>query len=172
VGIFGLIQNYEKVRISILQFLLGEIKLRDELDHNYEILVVEDNNGDIRLIKEVFKDIGLKNSIKIARDGEEAMKILCREGEYLNEPIPKLILLDLNLPKKDGREVLAEIKSHDELKSVPVIVLTTSNSEEDIAYTYSNYGNAYITKPADLEQFLKVLKAIPEFWFNIVKLPR
>lgn len=148
------------------------MNLSEKLNYNYEILIVEDNTGDIRLIKEVFRDLGLHNNMLIARDGEEAMKILCREGEYHNAPLPKLILLDLNLPKKDGREVLNEIKSHDELKSIPVIVLTTSNSEEDIINTYCNHVNAYITKPADLKQFSNVLRGIQDFWFNVVKLPR
>jgi CheY-like chemotaxis protein len=151
---------------------LGEMNLSDKLNYNYEILIVEDNIGDIRLIKEVFRDLGLHNNMLIARDGEEAMKILCREGEYLNAPLPKLILLDLNLPKKDGREVLSEIKSHNELKSIPVIVLTTSNSEEDIINTYCNHVNAFITKPTDLKQFSKVLRGIQDFWFNVVNLPR
>lgn len=136
-----------------------------------EVLLVEDNPGDVRLTQEAFKEGKLRNSLHIVMDGVEAMAFLQREGEYADAPHPDLILLDLNLPKKDGREVLAEIKADDLLKSIPVIVLTTSSAEEDIIRTYNHHANCYITKPIDLEQFINVVKSIGDFWFTVVKLP-
>jgi chemotaxis family two-component system response regulator Rcp1 len=138
---------------------------------NIEILLVEDNPGDIRLTKEALKEGKVRNSLNVVMDGEEAMAFLRKEGEFTGAPRPDLILLDLNLPKKDGREVLAEIKDDDDLKSIPVVVLTTSQAEEDIARTYDLHANCYITKPVDLEQFLNVVHSIEEFWLSIVKLP-
>lgn len=136
-----------------------------------EILLIEDNPGDIRLVKEVFKDAKLNNNLQVALDGEEAIKMLRQEGEYFKAPRPDLILLDLNLPKKNGREVLREIKEDDELKCIPVVILTTSNAEEDLIETYKHDANCYITKPVDLDEFIKVVKSIQNFWLEIVKLP-
>jgi chemotaxis family two-component system response regulator Rcp1 len=136
-----------------------------------EILLVEDNPGDVRLIKEVFKDAKIYNAMQVAYDGEAAMEILRREGEYKDAPSPDLILLDLNLPKKDGREVLREIKGDESLKCIPVVILTTSNAEEDLIETYMMNANCYITKPVDLDQFINVVESIENFWLSIVKLP-
>ena len=136
-----------------------------------EILLVEDNPGDVRLVREVFKDAKVANNISVAEDGVEAMAFLRKEGRFTNAVHPDLILLDLNLPKKDGREVLTEIKTDDALKRIPVIVLTTSSAEEDIMKSYSEYANSYITKPINLEQFIKVVRSIEDFWLTIVKLP-
>jgi chemotaxis family two-component system response regulator Rcp1 len=136
-----------------------------------EILLVEDNPGDVRLTQEAFKSNKITNNLYIARDGVEAMAFLYREGKYAGSPRPDMILLDLNLPKKDGREVLAEIKQDDHLKMIPVVILTTSSSEEDILKTYGLYANCYITKPVELDQFLIVVKSIQDFWFTFVKLP-
>lgn len=137
-----------------------------------KILLVEDNPGDIRLTQEVFKDAKMKNELSVVMDGEEAISYLRKTGKYKDVTTPDLILLDLNLPKKDGREVLAEIKRDSVLTSIPVIILTTSAEEEDIANTYSNHANCYITKPIDFNQFIKVVKAIEDFWLTIVKLPQ
>ncbi len=134
-----------------------------------EILLVEDNPGDVRLIKEVFKDAKIYNNMQVAYDGEAAMEILRRDEG--NTIFPDLILLDLNLPKKDGREVLREIKGDDCLKCIPVVILTTSNAEEDLIETYKMNANCYITKPVDLDQFINVVKSIENFWLSIVKLP-
>jgi two-component system, chemotaxis family, response regulator Rcp1 len=134
-----------------------------------EILLVEDNPGDVRLIKEVFKDAKIYNNMQVAYDGEAAMEILRKDDG--NIIFPDLILLDLNLPKKDGREVLREIKGDDCLKCIPVVILTTSNAEEDLIETYKMNANCYITKPVDLDQFINVVKSIENFWLSIVKLP-
>ncbi|MDG6256397.1 MAG: response regulator [Methanomicrobiaceae archaeon] len=136
-----------------------------------EILLVEDNPGDVRLTKEALREGKVRNNLHIVMDGEEAMAFLRKEGEYAGAPRPDLILLDLNLPRKDGREVLAEIKDDEDLKSIPVVVLTTSQAEEDVARTYNLHANCYITKPVDLEQFLHVVHSIENFWLSIVKLP-
>ena len=136
-----------------------------------EILLVEDNPGDVRLIKEVFKDAKILNNIHVAIDGETALQFLLSQGKYVESPRPDLILLDLNLPKMDGRELLSEIKKNGKLKSIPVVILTTSTAEEDIRDTYSNHANSYITKPVDLDRFIKVVKSIEDFWLSIVKLP-
>ena len=135
------------------------------------ILLVEDNPGDIRLTKEVLKDGKIKNNLSVAMDGEEAISYLKKEGSYSNALTPDIILLDLNLPKKDGREVLAEIKSDSNLMMIPVIILTTSSAEKDILSTYANYANCYITKPVDFNQFINVIRSIENFWLTIVKLP-
>lgn len=137
-----------------------------------EILLVEDNPGDVRLTTEVLKDAKLCNCISVVSDGVEAMEFLNRQGVYGEAKRPDLILLDLNLPRKDGREVLEEIKADPNLKYIPVVILTTSNAEQDIIKSYSLHANCYITKPVDLEQFSKVVSSIEEFWFSIVKLPR
>ncbi len=136
-----------------------------------EILLVEDNSGDIRLTKEALYESKLKNNLYIVRDGEEAMEFIRKEGKYEAMPRPDLILLDLNLPKKDGRQVLAEIKKDDYLKRIPVVVLTTSSADEDIMRSYNLHANCFITKPVDLDQFMDVVKSIEGFWFTIVKLP-
>ena len=139
--------------------------------HLIEILLVEDNPGDVRLTIEAFKDGKIQNNLHIAKDGVEAIAFVKRQGDYQNVPNPDLILLDLNLPKKDGREVLAEIKADPQLKHIPVIVLTTSEAERDILKTYELHANSYITKPVDLNQFFEVIKSIEAFWLTIVKLP-
>jgi two-component system, chemotaxis family, response regulator Rcp1 len=139
--------------------------------HPIEILLVEDNPGDARLAMEALKDSKLKNNLYIAEDGIEAMDFLNRKGKYSQMPRPDLILLDLNLPKKDGREVLAEVKSNDDFKRIPIVILTISRAEEDIFKTYNLHANCYVTKPLDLEQFMKVVKSIEDFWLTIVKLP-
>ena len=136
-----------------------------------EILLVEDNSGDVRLTQEVLKDNKLRNNMYVAGDGVEAMMFLHREDKYADAPRPDVILLDLNLPKKDGREVLAEIKRDPNLKSIPVVILTTSNADEDIIKSYNLHANCYVTKPIDLNQFIKVVKSIKEFWLTVVKLP-
>ena len=136
-----------------------------------EILLVEDNIGDARLAKEALKESKIKNDLQIVCDGIDAMDFLHGKGKFLNAPRPDLILLDLNLPKKDGREVLAEIKNDIDLKRIPVVILTISKAEEDILKTYNLHANCYITKPLDLDQFMKVVKSIEDFWLTIVKLP-
>lgn len=136
-----------------------------------EILLVEDNPGDVRLIEEALKEGKVRNILHVVGDGVEAITFLQKQGEYSEIPRPDLILLDLNLPKKDGREVLAEIKADDNLKRIPVVVLTTSQSEKDILKSYDLYANCYITKPVDLDKFLEVVKSIEDFWLTVVKLP-
>ena len=136
-----------------------------------EILLVEDNPGDVRLTQEAFKEGKLLNKLHVVEDGVEALAFLNREGKYADAPCPELILLDLNLPKKDGRDVLAEIKTDEDLKRIPVVILTTSQSEEDILKSYDLNANCYITKPVDLDKFIEVVKSIEEFWLTIVKLP-
>ena len=136
-----------------------------------EILLVEDNPGDVRLTLEALKENKILNRFHVATDGVEAMAFLHKEGEYADAQRPDLILLDLNLPKKDGREVLAEIKNDEELRRIPVVILTTSKAEEDIAKTYDLHANCYVTKPVDLDQFIQVVKAIETFWLQLVKLP-
>jgi CheY-like chemotaxis protein len=136
-----------------------------------DILVVEDNPGDARLIMEVLKSNKIHNSLHIVGDGVEAMDFLNKKGEYESAPRPDLIFLDLNLPKKDGREVLAELKNDENLKQIPVVVMTMSQAEEDILKSYSLHANCYVTKPIDLDQFVKVVESIEDFWFSLVKLP-
>jgi chemotaxis family two-component system response regulator Rcp1 len=137
-----------------------------------EVLLVEDSPGDVRLTREALKDAKVEISLHVASDGIEAMAILRREGPYEHAPRPDLILLDLNLPKKDGREVLKEIKESTTLKSIPVVILTTSAYKEDVLDSYRLHANCYITKPVDLEGFLTVVRSIDNFWLSIVKLPR
>ena len=136
-----------------------------------EILLVEDSPGDIRLTQEALKESKISNNLHVVMDGEEAIAFLKKEGKFSEKPRPDLILLDLNLPKKDGREVLAEIKKDEDLKRIPVVVLTISEAEEDVLKSYNLYANCYITKPVDLNQFIKVILSIENFWFTIVKLP-
>jgi len=131
-----------------------------------EILLVEDNNGDVRLTMEAFKEAKLMNRLSVVGDGIEALAFLRREGKYSDAPRPDFILLDLNLPKKDGREVLAEIKADQDLRRIPVVILTMSQAEEDILH-----ANCYVNKPVGLDQFMKVVQSIEEFWLTIVKLP-
>jgi CheY-like chemotaxis protein len=136
-----------------------------------EILLVEDNPGDVRLVQEALKENKVFNHMHVAKDGVEALEFLRREPPHQEAPRPDLILLDLNLPKKDGREVLAEIKDDPVLRRIPVVILTTSEAEEDILRTYDLHANCYISKPVDLDQFMKVVRSIEEFWLTIVKLP-
>lgn len=136
-----------------------------------EILLVEDNPGDVRLTREALKEYKMANKLHVVGDGEQAIAFLHKSGAYANKPRPDVILLDLNLPKKDGREVLAEIKEDDLLKQIPVVILTMSQLEEDILTSYDLHANCYITKPLDIAQFIHVVKTIEDFWFSIVKLP-
>ena len=137
-----------------------------------EILLVEDSAGDVRLTREALRDAKVQNNLHVASDGMEATAFLFRQGKHAHAPRPDLILLDLNLPKKGGREVLEEIKLDPSLKSIPVVILTTSEAEEDILRSYELHANCYITKPVDLDQFLKVVRTIDNFWLAIVKLPK
>jgi chemotaxis family two-component system response regulator Rcp1 len=136
-----------------------------------EILLVEDNPGDVDLTREALEGSKIKNLLHVVGNGEEAMAFLRRKGKYTHAPRPDLVLLDLNLPRMDGREVLAQIKSDDNLKRIPVVVLTSSKAEEDVLKTYNLHANCFITKPMDLLQFVKVVHVIEDFWFTIVKLP-
>jgi chemotaxis family two-component system response regulator Rcp1 len=137
-----------------------------------EILLVEDNLGDARLTEEALKDGKVRNKLHHVSDGVEAMRFLRQRAEYAAGRLPDLVLLDLNLPRKDGREVLAEIKEDRELKHIPVVVLTTSEAERDLLKSYGLHANAYIIKPIDLDRFIELVKAIEDFWFTIVKLPQ
>ncbi|MCX6996468.1 MAG: response regulator [Kiritimatiellaeota bacterium] len=136
-----------------------------------EILLVEDDPGDVRLTLEALKSAKVLNHLSVAEDGVEAMAFLRRQGPYAQAPFPDLILLDLNMPRKDGRAVLAEIKEDPDLKHIPVVVLTTSQDERDVLQAYNTHANCFITKPVDLQQFLAVVEAIDSFWLTIVKLP-
>jgi two-component system response regulator len=137
-----------------------------------EVLLVEDSPGDVRLTREALKDAKVHISLHVATDGIEAMAYLERTGPYVNAPRPDLILLDLNLPKKDGREVLKEIKESPSLRIIPVVILTTSSSDADVLQSYHLHANCYISKPVDLDGFLKVVQSIDNFWLSVVKLPR
>lgn len=137
-----------------------------------EILIVEDNPGDVELAREALETNQIKNELHVAEDGEQALKFLKKEEPYQDAPRPDLILLDLNLPKKDGREVLKEIKDDPSLRLIPVVILTSSNAEEDILRSYNLHANCYVTKPLDFNQFLKVVEAIKDFWLGIVVLPK
>ncbi len=136
-----------------------------------EILLVEDNPADVRLTTEALKEEKVLNKLHVVNDGVEALEFLNRQGKYADAVRPDLIILDLNLPRKDGREVLKEIKNDDSLKTIPVVVLTISKAEEDIFRAYNLHANCYITKPVDLGQFIKVAKSVNEFWLTIVRLP-
>jgi two-component system, chemotaxis family, response regulator Rcp1 len=140
-------------------------------DKPIEVLLVEDSPGDVRLTREALKDAKVRISLNVATDGIEAMTFLERRGEYARAPRPDLILLDLNLPRKDGREVLKEIKESLALRSIPVVILTTSSSELDVLQSYELHANCYISKPVDLDGFLKVIQSIDDFWLTVVKLP-
>lgn len=137
-----------------------------------EILMVEDSPGDARLTTEALKEAKVLNHISVVEDGVEAMAFLRREGKHAEAPRPDLILLDLNLPKKDGREVLAEIKVDPTLADIPVVVLTTSQAEQDILKSYQLHANCYVTKPVDLNQFMSVIKSVESFWLTVARLPR
>ncbi|MDD5224142.1 MAG: response regulator [bacterium] len=143
----------------------------DSVTKLVDVLLVEDNPGDVRLTIEVLKEAKILNKLSVAKDGVEAMDFLHKKGEFQDAPLPDLVLLDLNLPRKDGREVLAEIKSDPDLKRIPVVILTTSQDEHDILKSYNLHANCYITKPVDLTQFIAVVKAVENFWVSIVKLP-
>ncbi len=136
-----------------------------------EILLVEDNLGDVRLTREALKEGKVLNTMYVAGDGLEALDFLRREGKFPDAPFPDIILLDLNMPRMDGRELLAVIKGDPNLRRIPVVILTTSKAEEDIIKTYDLHANCFITKPVDLEQFIEVVKSVEDFWFTIVKLP-
>jgi CheY-like chemotaxis protein len=136
-----------------------------------DFLLVEDNPGDVRLTQEALKSHKVQNNLHVVTDGEEAMLFLRRQGKYKDAPRPDVILLDLNLPKKDGREVLAEIKSDPLLKTIPVVVITSSEAEQDVVRSYDLNANCYVTKPVNFDQFVKVVQSVSEFWLTIVKLP-
>lgn len=136
-----------------------------------EILLVEDNPGDVRLTREALKEEKICNQLHVAKDGDEAIDFLYRRNGFAEAPRPDIILLDLNLPKKTGQEVLAEIKDNPELRCIPVVILTTSEAEEDILKAYDNHANCYITKPVELQKFMEIVRRIETFWFSIVKLP-
>ncbi|MEZ5583743.1 MAG: response regulator [Candidatus Competibacteraceae bacterium] len=136
-----------------------------------EILLIEDNPGDVLLTREGLEEAKVRNNLYVVRDGIEALDFLHRQGTYANAERPDLILLDLNLPRKDGREVLQDIKHDPQLRSIPVVVLTTSESDEDILRSYELHANCYITKPIDMAGFIQVVKSIDDFWFTVVRLP-
>ncbi len=137
----------------------------------FDILLVEDNPGDARLAQEALKEGQMASRLKVVVDGVEAMSFLRREGVYVGAPRPNLVLLDLNLPRKDGRQVLAEMKADPELRRIPVVVLTTSQAEQDIMRSYDLHANCYITKPVDLDRFITVVRSIEEYWCSVVTLP-
>jgi chemotaxis family two-component system response regulator Rcp1 len=136
-----------------------------------DILLVEDNEGDVHLTQEALKRAKVRNRVHVAGDGVEAMEFLRRQGRFADAPRPDLVLLDLNLPNMDGREVLEEIKKDESLRTIPVVVVTSSEAEQDIVRTYALQANAYVTKPVDLQQFLHVIGSVGDFWLQIVKLP-
>jgi len=136
-----------------------------------EILLVEDNEGDIQLTIEAFKEAKIRNQIKVVRDGEEALDYLRKQGNYTNVPSPDIILMDINLPKIDGKEVLSTMKNDPALKIIPVIMLTTSSADADIHESYANHANCYVVKPVDLDKFMDVIRSIEDYWVSIVKLP-
>ncbi len=138
---------------------------------NIEILLVEDNPGDVDLTREALKDAGVSNRLNVARDGIEALEFLRRTGRFKTAPRPDMILLDLNMPRKNGREVLAEIKADPLFRCIPVVILTTSDAEQDVMRVYNLHANCYVTKPVDLERFMKVVRSIEDFWMTVVTLP-
>jgi CheY-like chemotaxis protein len=141
-------------------------------ERQVEILLVEDDPGDVVMTREAFQDYKLRNQLHVVNDGADAMSFLRQEGEYAGRPRPDLVLLDLNLPRMDGREVLEAIKSDPELASIPVVVLTTSENEDDVLRSYSLHANAYVTKPVDFERFIEVVRQIDDFFVTVVRLPR
>jgi CheY-like chemotaxis protein len=136
-----------------------------------DVLLVEDDDGDVLMTREAFEHHKIRNKLHVVQDGEEALQFLRREGPYADAPRPGLILLDLNLPRRDGREVLAELKNDPELRVIPVVVLTTSEAEEDIVRSYSLHANAYVSKPVDFDRFIDVIRQIDDFFVTVVKLP-
>ena len=136
-----------------------------------EVLLVEDDAGDVMMIREAFEENKLRNRLNVVSDGVEAMEFLRREGPYVDAPRPDLILLDLNLPRRDGREVLSDVKGDESLRSIPVVVLTTSSAEEDILRSYNLHANAFVTKPVDFDSFIEVVRQIDDFFVSVVKLP-
>jgi two-component system, chemotaxis family, response regulator Rcp1 len=145
---------------------------REKSEHPLEILLVEDNPGDVRLTREALKEGEIRSNLQVVTDGVQALEYLRREGGYAGAVRPDLILLDLNLPRRDGREVLEAIKADPTLRSIPVVVLTSSQAEQDITRAYELHANCYVSKPVDLDRFILVVKSIVTFWFSIVKLPR
>ena len=136
-----------------------------------DVLLVEDDDGDVLMTREAFEHHKIRNKLHVVQDGEEALQFLHREGPYADAPRPGLILLDLNLPRRDGREVLAELKADPELRVIPVVVLTTSEAEEDILRSYTLHANAYVSKPVDFDRFIDVIRQIDDFFVTVVKLP-
>jgi two-component system response regulator len=147
------------------------MSLWDTTEKPIEVLLVEDDPGDTLMIREAFEDHGLPNNLHCVGDGIQALAFLRQEGEYASVPRPDLMLLDLNLPRKDGREVLAEIKDDGDLRSIPVVVLTTSEAQEDVLRSYDLHANAYVTKPVDFERFIDVVRKIDDFFVRVVRLP-
>ena len=146
--------------------------MENNMNRPVEILLVEDNPGDVRLTQEAFNEGKIKNNLHIVGDGIEALKFLRNEGDYANAPRPDLVLLDLNMPRMGGREVLENMKADSVLKSIPVVILTTSEAEQDILKSYDLQANCYITKPVDIVQFFEIIHYIEDFWFTVVRLPR
>ncbi|MEU9063734.1 response regulator [Streptomyces sp. NPDC048430] len=144
----------------------------NDADKPIEVLLVEDDPGDELMTREAFEDNKIRNTLHVVRDGQEALDFLYRQGEHSDAPRPDLVLLDLNLPKYDGRQVLEQIKTDPELALIPVVVLTTSSAEEDILRSYKLHANAYVTKPVDLEQFIGAVRQIDDFFVSVVRLPR
>ena len=144
----------------------------DLIMHAVDVMLIEDNPGDVRLTREALKEAHIAVNLHVANDGLEAMQMLRQEGPYGQQPLPDLVLLDLNMPKMDGREVLRLIKTDDKLKHIPVVILTTSGAEKDIAQAYGLHANCYITKPVELDQFMEIVKSIEGFWLTVVKLPK
>lgn len=145
--------------------------MESKVNREVEFLLAEDNPGDVRLTQEALRDSKIRNNLNVVTDGMEALAFLRKQGKYADSPTPDVVLLDLNLPKKDGREVLAEIKSDPVLKRIPVVIITSSEAEKDILRTYDLHANCYVSKPVDLDQFIRVIQAIENFWLTIVKLP-
>lgn len=145
--------------------------MSDYLPRPVEILLVEDNPGDARLTREALREAKMRNNLSVVGDGIEALAFLRRQGAYQNAPRPDIILLDLNMPKMDGREVLAQIKADPDLRRIPVVILTTSRAEEDVLRTYDLHANCYVAKPVGFEQFMEVVRSIEDFWLSIVTLP-
>src|SRR5271166_6621749 len=170
VAVCGWSLNREQVPPFISPFRMKEGITMNPI-RAIDILLVEDSPADVRLTREALKEAKVLNTLHVVPDGEVAMAFLLKQGQYAGGPSPDLILLDLNLPKKDGRQVLAEIKEDENLKRIPVVVLTTSRAEEDVVRTYNLHANAYVTKPVDLTQFLEVIRTIEAFWLAVVTLP-
>jgi CheY-like chemotaxis protein len=145
--------------------------MHDDQSEPIEVLLVEDDPGDVLMTREAFEEHKLRNNLHVVSDGVEALSFLRQEGQYADVPQPDLVLLDLNLPRKDGREVLAEIKADPELRRTPVVVLTTSQAEEDVLRSYDLHANAYVAKPVDFERFIDVVRRIDSFFVTVVKLP-